>query len=139
MSVKTYRRHLQYLMQRGYVIDAEDRYILPDKENIYHLLPLSTIKFMQWTLKKPVIKMYIYLGQRWKYKKNYLFTKEELAEHVGLSIKHHSEMYEYIDACLNALCCCGLIDFEPIVVKKVPRLKLTNWSAEPKEKIPTKK
>lgn len=134
MSVKTYRRHLQYLIERGYVIDIEDRYILPQKENIYHLLPLDTIKFIQWTLKKPVIKMYIYLGQRWKYKKNYLFTKEELAEHVGLSIKHHSEMYEYVDACLSALYCCGLIDFEPVVVKKVPRLKLTNWSEEPRRK-----
>jgi hypothetical protein len=30
--------------------------------------------------------MYIYLGQRWKYKPGYVFTQEEVAEHIGIKL-----------------------------------------------------
>ena len=44
------------------MIEEEDRYILPNKEDIYLLIPLATIQFIRDTLKEPVIKTYIYLG-----------------------------------------------------------------------------
>ena len=42
-STKTFRSHLQYLMETGYVEDHGDHYVLPNIENIYLLLPLETI------------------------------------------------------------------------------------------------
>ena len=42
-STKTYRAHLQYLIETGYVEDYDDHYVLPNIEEIYMLLPLETI------------------------------------------------------------------------------------------------
>ena len=42
-SPKTLRAHLKYLIEHGYVIDEDDRYILPNVEDIYLLLPLDTV------------------------------------------------------------------------------------------------
>lgn len=62
MSTRTYRAHLNYLIERGYVIEEEERLVLPPKEDVYLSLPLETINFIQDTLREPVIKTYIYLG-----------------------------------------------------------------------------
>ena len=45
-SPKTYRAHLRYLIDIGYVIEEEDKYILPNVEDIYLLLPLDTLHFI---------------------------------------------------------------------------------------------
>ena len=50
------------------MVEEDYRYILPNKEDIYLLIPLSTLQFMQDVLKEPVIKTYIYLAQKWKQK-----------------------------------------------------------------------
>lgn len=42
-STKTFRTHLQYLIDTGYVEDNDDHYVLPNIEDIYLLLPLETI------------------------------------------------------------------------------------------------
>lgn len=130
MSLATYKRHLSYLMAQGYIIEEKDYYILPNKEQTYLLLPLQTIKFIQDTLKTPVIKAYIYLGQRWKYKQGYLFTKKELAEHIGIKISHNSSTYNTINNYLDVLKNNGLIDFEPVIVQDIHYLKLTKWSTD---------
>lgn len=130
MSIKTYRAHLNYLIERGYVIEETDQFILPPKEDIYLSLPLDTINFIQDTLKEPVIKTYIYLGQRYKYKKNYIFTEKEVAEHLGMNVVGNGSVYNRIRNYLYALRNNGLIDFECIYVNQVPRLKLTGWSVE---------
>ena len=96
MSIKTYRAHLNYLIERGYVIEETDQFILPPKEDIYLSLPLDTINFIQDTLKEPVIKTYIYLGQRYKYKKNYIFTEKEVAEHLGMNVVGNGSVYNRI-------------------------------------------
>ena len=77
-SPKTYRAHLKYLIDAGYVIEEEDKYILPNVEDIYLLLPLNTLHFILDTITESVIKIYIYLGQRYKYKNDYVFTQEEI-------------------------------------------------------------
>jgi hypothetical protein len=61
-STKTYRAHLKYLIEAGYVIETPTCLILPPKEDVYLSLPLETINYIQDTLKEPVIKTYIYLG-----------------------------------------------------------------------------
>ena len=61
-DARTYKSRLNYLLEAGYMVDEEHRYILPNKEDIYLLVPLSTIQFIQDTLREPVIKTYIYLG-----------------------------------------------------------------------------
>lgn len=130
MSVMTYQRHLKYLIEAGYVIEKKEYYVLPPKENSYLLLPLRTLKFIQRTLKKPVNKVYAYLGQRWKYKQGYLFTRQELAEHTGMKLDNNSEAYETINDYLDNLRNNGLIDFEQVYYNKIPYLKLTDWSTQ---------
>lgn len=130
LSLATYKRHLNYLIEQGYIIEEKDYYVLPNKEQVYLLLPLETLKFIQDTLKTPVIKTYIYLGQRWKYKQGYLFTKKELAEHTGIKLSNNSEPYAKINNYLDVLKNNGLIDFEPVTVQDIHYLKLTKWSTD---------
>lgn len=49
-SPKTYRTHLKYLIDQGYIIDNETEYYLPKKEDIYLLIPLETLQFLLDTL-----------------------------------------------------------------------------------------
>lgn len=130
LSLATYKRHLNYLIEQGYIIEEKDYYVLPNKEQVYLLLPLETLKFIQDTLKTPVIKTYIYLGQRWKYKQGYLFTKKELAEHTGIKLSNNSEPYAKINNYLDVLKNNGLIDFEPVTIQDIHYLKLTKWSTD---------
>ena len=45
-SPKTLKTHLNYLIEQGYIIEEEDRYILPEMENIYFLIPLHTLRYI---------------------------------------------------------------------------------------------
>lgn len=127
-SPKTYRAHLQYLIDKGYVEDKENVYVLPNIEDIYLLLPLTTIQFLLDTIKESVIKVYIYLGQRWKYKKGYVFTQEEIAEHLGIKLAGNPRGRQMISNALDVLQNNGLITFEHFFDGKSPRHRLTDWS-----------
>jgi len=37
------RVHLNYLLEIGYLIEEDNRYIMPNVEEIYLLLPLATV------------------------------------------------------------------------------------------------
>lgn len=127
-SPKTYRTHLQYLIDKGYVEDKGEVYVLPNIEDIYLLLPLVTIQFLLDTIKESVIKVYIYLGQRWKYKKGYVFTQEEIAEHLGIKLAGNPRGRQMISNALDVLQNNGLISFEHFFDGKSPRHRLTDWS-----------
>ena len=129
-SRSTLRSHLVYLIKVGYVVDEKDakQYYLPDLEQIYLLIPLDTLHFIQDTVKEAVYKVYIYLGQRWKYKPGYTFTQEEIAQHLGLSLAGNETVRRQIKNCLIALQNNGLIDFEQFYEGKIPKYKLLNWS-----------
>ena len=129
-SRATLRTHLMYLMSVGYVIDEIEKkqYYLPDAEDIYMLIPLDTLQFIQDTVKEAVYKVYIYLGQRWKYKKYYSFTQEEIATHVGLTLAGNETVRRQIKNYLIALQNNGLIDYEQFYEGKVPKYRLTDWS-----------
>ena len=127
-STKTYRAHLQYLIETGYVEDEGDHYVLPNIEEIYLLLPLETIQFITDTIKESVIKVYIYLGQRWSYKKGYVFTQEEIAQHLGMKLAGNPRARQMIHNALDLLQNNGLIKFENFFDGKSPRYRLTGWS-----------
>lgn len=65
-SPKTLKSHLNYLLERGYVQEELDRYILPEMEDIYFLIPRKTLRYINDSCKEHIIKIYVYLGQRHK-------------------------------------------------------------------------
>ena len=129
-DARTYKSRLKYLIEAEYMIEEEDRYILPNKEDLYLLIPLETIQFIRDTLKKPVIKTYIYLGQKWKQKPNYEFTYEEIGKHIGVKLAGNARGYMMIDNILTALTNNGLINVsEPYWVgNNIRKQRLTAWS-----------
>ena len=138
-SPKTLRKQLEYMKEQSYIIPGEGDivYYLPEMEDIYSLLPTETINYLVDSCKPHVIKLYIYLGQRYmlglKLNKNYEFTLQQIADHLGLSIQNHSRSYEVINNALWLLQNSGLIDYyeytsEGYIVKKV----LTSFSSKVK-------
>lgn len=127
-SAKTYRSHRDYLVDSGYVIDdaEQGRYILPNKESIFLMIPLHTLQFLNDTIKEQVIKVYIYLGQRWKFKKDYVFTVKEVGQHIGVKVDNDSRINNAL-LCLESI---GLIKVENISENIVPKKKLVNFTFE---------
>lgn len=123
-SRQTVYNHLNYLISNEYITDTEEYYIINmKKEEMYFPMPLELIKYFIDVLKQPVIKTYIYLAQRYSYKKNYSFTIKELCEHLGLCYKvdrNREAIKNYLD-CLQRL---GLINFEKFYENQVPRMRL---------------
>lgn len=139
-SPKTLRVHLNYLLDTGYLEDCGDEYHLPNKEEIYFLIPLETTKFLHDCLTEKVVKVYIYLAQRWKYKGNqYTFTVEDIAEHIGINLSGHSRNYEIINNALICLMNNGLIDFVEYYENKKPIKRLINFSLYYKDPRKNKK
>lgn len=129
-SPKTYRSHLDYLIEQEYVIDKSEMFILPNKEDIFLMIPLDTLRFLKDTLQEQVIKIYIYLGQRYKFKPNYEFTAAELASHVGIKLEGNARGYEVIDNALLCLQKLGLIDYVVFYEGARPKRRLTKFSFE---------
>lgn len=129
-SVKTYRSHLNYLIDKGYIQQKDDGdYVLPNCEDIYLKIPLETVEYLTLNCREHVVKIYIYLMQRWKYAKLqgkfYKFTLKEIGEHVGLKIGNHSDGYKIINYALELLANSGLIEYEDTYEGKVPYKMLT--------------
>lgn len=138
-SPKTIRSHRDYLINQGYIIEEGDKYILPNKEEIFFMIPLNTLQFINDTLKEQVIKVYVYLGQRWKYKQGqpvYVFTECEIAEHIGIKLDGNPRGYATIRNALICLKKLGLIDYvefyekDEDTGKPVPRKRLTKFTFE---------
>lgn len=62
ISRKTLYTHLEYLKEKGYIIEESKKYIIPKVEKMYFKIPQETIDFLRNVVKEPVIKTYIYLG-----------------------------------------------------------------------------
>lgn len=137
-SPKTLRSHLIYLIEQGYIEDVKDRYILPEMENIYFLIPLKTLKYLNDNCKEHVIKIYVYLGQRYKWAietgSMYEFTLEELGNHTGIKVKNNSRGYEIINNALELLSNSGLIDYISFFDGQMQKKKLTKFSYEYNQK-----
>ena len=139
-SPKTLRGQFNYLIEQGYLIDEGDRYILPELENIYFLIPLNTLKYLNDNCKEHVIKIYVYLGQRYKWGeergKEYEFTLEEIGNHIGLKIKNSSRGYEVVNNALDLLSNSGLIDYVTFFDGQSQKKKLVGFTYEHKTKMP---
>ena len=102
---------------------------MPQKEDIFFDIPLSTVKYLNDTTKEQVVKIYIYLGQRNKYKPNqYVFTIEEIAAHIGIKLANNQRNYDIIN---NALICLKnneLIDYVEFYEDKYPKKRLIKFN-----------
>lgn len=134
-SPKTLRTHLKSLKDQGYLVERDNGdYYLPVKEDIYLDIPLSTLEYLQDNCREHIIKIYIYLVQKYKYKQSlntnekYIFTLNEIAEHIGIYIKNNQRAYDIINHALELLYNSGLIDYETVYVNKIPKKKLLNVS-----------
>lgn len=97
-SRPTVRTKFNYLKDHGYVIDnkKEKIYELPHIEKSFFRLPTSLIQWIINNLSEQVIKVYIYLGQRFSYKgTKYTFTIRELCQHLGLEYTHNANSVAY--------------------------------------------
>lgn len=128
-STKTLNSHVQYLIERGFVeITESGDYFLPNKEDIYFMIPLRTLQILNNSVQEQVIKIFIYLGQRWKYKPMYVFTTEEIAQHIGLKLEGNSRAYMTINDNLLVLSKLGLISYVVFYEDGKPRKRLTGFS-----------
>ena len=138
-SPKTLRTHLSYLILQGYIeIEKNGDYSLPLKEDIYFMIPLPTLQYLNNNCKDHVIKIYIYLGQRWKQALNrkcayYEFTLEEIGNQIGLKVKNNSRGYGIINNALEMLYNAGLIDYCGYFDGVMPKKKLTKYGFEYKK------
>ena len=133
-SVKTFNSHLKYLIEKGYIVEELERYILPNVEDFYALIPLETIQFLNDTLQTNVIKTYIYLGQKRKFKTNYEFTIKELATNIGIKVEHNSRAYETMNNILQCLKILGLINYITVPVGNTESKKILTYFSEKVEK-----
>ena len=131
-SPKTLRKHLNTLIETGYLRNEKDYYVLTQKEDIFFKMPLDTLRFIQNTIKEDVIKIYIYVGQRYKFAASqgtkYSFSIKEIVEHLGLSLndKNRNFVKDGLDALMNN----ELIKFVSYREGKAPRLRLVDFSYE---------
>lgn len=132
-SRRTVINHLNYLKEQKYIIDQDKYYLLPNKEKMYFKIPQDLLSFFIDTVKEPIIKTYIYLGQRNNYKPNqYVFTLKEICEHLGLYYQKNSEIIKNYLFILEQL---ELIKIVKFYEGKTPKMRLINFSTElPKRK-----
>lgn len=130
-SRQTVYNHLNYLLEQGYIEDKGDYYRINNtKEKMYFNIPNDLIIYFQDVVKQPVIKIYIYLGQRNNYKPNqYVFTIKEICEHLGLSYAQERNR-TMVKNCLQALIDFKLISITYFYEGKAPKMRLTNFTAE---------
>ena len=133
-STTTYRTHLKYLIEKGYIEDDGEFFIFT-KKDIYFDIPLDTVQYLNDTVKESVYKAYIYLGQRNKFKPGYIFTLQELAEHTGIKIKGHSREYTELRNILRCLEIHGLVKTQMIQQGTTYRMKIIDFSYHIKDQV----
>lgn len=147
---RTLVNHMRNLISYGFVKedtmmdtygDEIKVYALPyNKESLYKLIPLDTLKFLVDTVTPSVVATYVYLLNKWEWKgKNYIFTSEELIKNcLGIKSVSNSRDYERINNVLDCLYNNGLIDFEKFYTTKdnitISKKRLINVSKNYKSK-----
>lgn len=130
-SRQTIYNHLKYLKDNNYIEDTPEYYIIHTHKEAQHFsMPLELVEYFVNTMKQPVIKLYIYLGQRWSWKgKEYSFTINELCSHLGLNPTYSNNRKKIRDY-LECLSSNNLIEVESFFEGKIPRMRLTSFKIE---------
>jgi hypothetical protein len=148
---KTIRSNTKVLIDTGFLEEGTTKdnygkevecYYLPYKHNYFRCIPNTTLKYLLTVKGKDVIKVYVYLLDKflWKAKQGekYIFTGKELLLAIGYSEKTITkgskgkkssfDPYEKIRYILNSLSNEGLIKFEKVYYKginhTIPNMKL---------------
>ena len=108
--------HIKILVEKNLVLRDEERnrYVIRNfVHGQYYLVPCDILWYLIHTASKHVIQIYVYLADKYVYKKKndrlYEFTLKELAEALGYSSHADTRTNAVIRACLVALAKQGII------------------------------
>ena len=125
-SRSTYNNYINTLKKEGYLEDKGEYWVLPKVEEMYFTMELDLLQHFIYSIKEEVLKVYIYLGQRYNYKPgDYVFTIKEICEHLGLGYeRNHKAISSHIDLLQNL----GLITIAYFYEGNKPMMRLKGFS-----------
>ena len=125
-SRSTYNNYINTLKKEGYLEDKGEYWVLPKVEEMYFTMELDLLQHFIYSIKEEVLKVYIYLGQRYNYKPgDYVFTIKEICEHLGLGYeRNHKAISSHIDLLQNL----GLITIAHFYEGNKPMMRLKGFS-----------
>ena len=109
ISRPTLDKRIGKLLEKEYLIDKEDYYILPNKGEYYFLVPVETLNYLINTANHNVIKIYCHLGLLYKfYGDKAYYTQSKLLEVIGYD-KTDKNNHKTIKHILTSLKLNGLL------------------------------
>ena len=122
ISRPTLDKRIGKLLEKEYLIDKEDYYILPNKGEYYFLVPVETLNYLINTANHNVIKIYCHLGLLYKfYGDKAYYTQSKLLEVIGYD-KTDKNNHKTIKHILTSLKLNGLLvttsESEGIITKE---------------------
>ena len=137
ISRPTLDKRIGKLLEKEYLIDKEDYYILPNKGEYYFLVPVETLNYLINTANHNVIKIYCHLGLLYKfYGDKAYYTQSKLLEVIGYD-KTDKNNHKTIKHILTSLKLNGLLvstsENEGIITKE--RILAVNSTIRKHEQI----
>ena len=137
ISRPTLDKRIVKLLEKEYLIDKEDYYILPNKGEYYFLVPVETLNYLINTANHNVIKIYCHLGLLYKfYGDKAYYTQSKLLEVIGYD-KTDKNNHKTIKHILTSLKLNGLLvstsENEGIITKE--RILAVNSTIRKPEQI----
>ena len=137
ISRPTLDKRIGKLLEKEYLIDKEDYYILPNKGEYYFLVPVETLNYLINTANHNVIKIYCHLGLLYKFYGNKAYyTQSKLLEVIGYD-KTDKNNHKTIKHILTSLKLNGLLvttsESEGIITKE--RILAVNSTIRKPEQI----
>ena len=122
ISRPTLDKRIGKLLEKEYLIDKEEYYILPNKGEYYFLVPVETLNYLINTANHNVIKIYCHLGLLYKFYGNKAYyTQSKLLEVIGYD-KTDKNNHKTIKHILTSLKLNGLLvttsESEGIITKE---------------------
>lgn len=137
VSRPTLDKRIGKLLEKEYLIDKEEYYILPNKGEYYFLVPVETLNYLINTANHNVIKIYCHLGLLYKfYGDKAYYTQSKLLEVIGYD-KTDKNNHKTIKHILTSLKLNGLListsENEGIITKE--RILAVNSTIRKPEQI----
>ena len=137
ISRPTLDKRIGKLLEKEYLVDKEDYYILPNKGEYYFLVPVETLNYLINTANHNVIKIYCHLGLLYKfYGDKAYYTQSKLLEVIGYD-KTDKNNHKTIKHILTSLKLNGLLvstsENEGIITKE--RILAVNSTIRKPEQI----